>query len=117
MIVGSGVNPRRPAHPNDIDRRRIERALKSRDRYRYVSASITLVAGGYLIKSPCCSRNIDTEGGIIEVALLRHDSASGWWKVFRKDHKQCVWKLHSTHRRLAAVTDLLNADPERLFWQ
>ncbi|KRQ17400.1 hypothetical protein ACNJX9_33430 [Bradyrhizobium sp. DASA03076] len=117
MIAGLARNPGRPAHPNDIDRMRIERALKSRERYRYVSASITAVAGGYLIESPCCSRNIDIEGGIIDVALLHHNSASACWQVFRKDHKKCVWKLHSTHRRLAAVTDLLNADPERVFWQ
>lgn len=117
MIVGLGINSARPAHPNEVDRRRIERALKSRHRYRYVSASITAVGGGYLVESPCCSRNIDIQGGLIEVALLHHDSASACWKVFRKDHRQCVWKLHSTHRRLAAVTDLLNADPERVFWQ
>ncbi|MGY8683664.1 hypothetical protein Q2941_38690 [Bradyrhizobium sp. UFLA05-153] len=111
------INSGLPAHPNDIDRRRIERALKSRERYRYVSANITGVAGGYLIESPCCSRNIDVRGGIIDVAMLHHDRASASWQLFRKDHKQGVWKLHSTHQRLASVTDLLNADPERAFWQ
>ncbi|MCP3475997.1 hypothetical protein NLM33_37815 [Bradyrhizobium sp. CCGUVB1N3] len=117
MNAALDINPDLPAHPNDIDRRRIERALKSRERYRYVSANITGVAGGYLIECPCCSRNIDVKGGIIDVAMLRHDGASANWQVFRKDHKQGVWKLHSTHQRLAAVTDLLNADPERVFWQ
>ena len=28
------------AHPNDLDRKRIERALKSRKRYRYVTPSV-----------------------------------------------------------------------------
>lgn len=30
-----------PAHPNDLDRKRIERALKARKRYRYVSPSVS----------------------------------------------------------------------------
>ncbi|QDP25330.1 DUF3024 domain-containing protein [Bradyrhizobium cosmicum] len=107
----------RPAHPNDIDRKRIERAIKSRQRYRYVSPDVTAVTGGYLVVSPCCSRNIDTEGGVIDVALLHHDAASAMWQLFRKDHKRGVWELHSSHPRLGSVTDVLNADPERVFWQ
>ncbi|MFO1107722.1 MAG: DUF3024 domain-containing protein [Bradyrhizobium sp.] len=105
------------AHPNELDRKRIERALKSRQRYRYVSPKVADVAGGYLIESPCCSRNIDAEGGVIDVALLHHEAASGVWQLFCKDHRNGVWELHSTHQRLASVTDLLNADPERVFWQ
>lgn len=104
-------------HPNDIDRKRTERALKSRERYRYVSVNISVVSGGYLIESPCCSRNIGVEGGVMDVAMLQHDGTSASWHVFRKDHKQGIWKLHPTHRHLAAVTDLLNTDPERVFWQ
>lgn len=106
-----------PAHPNELDRKRIERALKSRQRYRYVSPKVTAITGGYLVESPCCSRNIDSEGGVIDVALLHHDGTSATWQLFRKDHKQGVWELHSTHQRLGSVTDVLNADPERVFWQ
>ena len=47
------------AHPNDLDRKRIERALKVRKRYRYVTPNVTTTVGGYRIESPCCSRNID----------------------------------------------------------
>lgn len=47
------------AHPNELDRKRIERALISRKHYRYVLPSVTPVKAGYLIESPCCSRNID----------------------------------------------------------
>lgn len=107
----------RPAHPNDLDRKRIERAIKSRRRYRYVSPNVIGVAGGYLIDSPCCSRNIDAEGGVVDVALLHHDAGSAMWQLFRKDHKTGFWELHSTHQRLASVTDVLNTDPERVFWQ
>ncbi len=106
-----------PAHPNELDRRRIERALTSRQRYRYVSPTVTAVTGGYLVESPCCSRNIDADGGVIDIALLHHDGRSGTWQLFRKDHKTKAWELHSTHQRLAELTDELNADPRRVFWQ
>lgn len=106
-----------PAHPNELDRKRIERALKSRQRYRYVSPKVVAAAGGYLIESPCCSRNIDAEGGVVDVALLHYDAPSGVWQLFRKDHKTRAWELHSVHQRLASLTDALNADPARVFWQ
>ena len=111
------IDAGRPAHPNELDCRRIERALGSRRRYRYVSPKVSCVTGGYLIKSPCCSRNIDADGGIIDVALLRHDAASATWQLFRKDHRTGAWELHGIHQRLASVTDVLNADSERVFWQ
>lgn len=105
------------AHPNDLDRKRIERALKTRKRYRYVLPSVTAVTGGYRIESPCCSRNIDPEGGVIDVALLLHDVDSGRWQLFRKDHETAKWLLHSTHERLVSLLDRLGEDPERIFWQ
>ena len=106
-----------PAHPNELDRKRIERALRTRKRYRYVSPDVKPVAGGYLVESPCCSRNIDAGGGVIDIALLHHDAMSATWKLFRKDHKRGMWEFHSTHQRLNTVTDELNADPDRVFWQ
>lgn len=105
------------AHPNDLDRKRIERALKSRKRYRYVSPSVAPAAGGYHISSPCCSRNIDPAGGVIDVAFLSHDANSATWQLFRKDHAKGIWELHSIHERLNVAVDELNADPERTFWQ
>ncbi len=106
-----------PAHPNEFDRRRIERDLASRKRYRYVSPHVKPITGGYLVESPCCSRNIDADGGVIDIAFLHHDAVSAIWKLFRKDHAHGSWELHSVHRRLSSVTDELNADLERLFWQ
>jgi Protein of unknown function (DUF3024) len=105
------------AHPNDLDRKRIEHALKARKRYRYVSPSVAAVAGGYRIASPCCSRNIDPDGGVIDVALLLYDSDRAAWQLFRKDHRNETWQFHSTHERLLDLLDQLNADPERQFWQ
>ncbi|CAL79090.1 conserved hypothetical protein [Bradyrhizobium sp. ORS 278] len=106
-----------PAHPNELDRKRIERALKSRKRYRYVEPTVVPVDEGYQVRSPCCSRNIDKDGGVIDVALLRHDPAKTIWKLFWRDHAQGIWELHSVHQRLTAAVDELNADPERIFWQ
>lgn len=104
-------------HPNDLDRKRIERALRARKRYRYVMPNVLAVAGGYRIESPCCSRNIDADGGIIDVALLQFDAEQGAWQLYRKDHQSGTWELHSTSLRLPEALDRLNTDPERKFWQ
>ncbi|MCK1636769.1 DUF3024 domain-containing protein [Bradyrhizobium sp. 157] len=105
------------AHPNELDRKRIERGLSSRKRYRYVSPNVKPVRSGYLIESPCCSGNIDKDGGLIEVALIHHDSRSATWKLFRKDHMRGLWEFYSIYQRLTAAIDELNTDPERVFWQ
>ena len=107
----------RPAHPNDFDRKRIERALKTRKRYRYVTPHVVAVMDGYRIESPCCSRNIDPDGGIIDIALVLYDANRAGWQLFRKDHGKGVWEVDGTFDRLVELLDLLNADPERKFWQ
>lgn len=105
------------AHPNEVDRKRIECALGSRRRYRYVSPGVRPVKGGYLVESPCCSREIDKDGRVIEVALIHHDAVCGLWKLFWKDHARGIWQFHSVHQRLSAAIDELNADLDRVFWQ
>jgi hypothetical protein len=104
-------------HPNDLDLKRIKRALQARKRYRYVRPKVLAVAGGYRIESPCCSRNIDADGGIIDVALLQYDLEQNAWQIYRKDHRYGTWELHSTSLRLPEVLERLNTDPERKFWQ
>ncbi|MCA1374393.1 MULTISPECIES: DUF3024 domain-containing protein [Bradyrhizobium] len=104
-------------HPNELDRKRIERGLSARKRYLYVSPKVGPVRGGYLVESPCCSHNIDTDGALIDVALILYDTVSGIWKLFRKNHAQGVWEFYSLYLRLPSAIDDLNADPERLFWQ
>lgn len=103
--------------PNEFDRKRIERALASRKRYRYVSPSVHAVENGYLIRSPCCSRNIDPDGGIIDVALLQYVGGLNPWRLYRKDHSVRKWHLHAVRERLMDLLEQLNADPQRLFWQ
>ncbi|MGY4315205.1 DUF3024 domain-containing protein [Bradyrhizobium sp. JR3.5] len=105
------------AHPNELDRKRIERGLSSRKRYLYVVPNVTPVRGGYHVESPCCSRNIDEDGGLIDVALILYDAVSGIWKMFRKNHTRGIWEFYSLYNRLTSAIDELNADPERLFWQ
>ncbi|WP_407175757.1 hypothetical protein [Bradyrhizobium sp. STM 3562] len=105
------------AHPNELDRKRIESALRSRKRYLYVSPDVKPVRGGYLIESPCCSRKIDQQGGLIDVALIHQDAVSAVWKLFSKDHERGIWKFHSVHPRLNAALDELNADLDRVFWK
>jgi hypothetical protein len=105
------------AHPNDFDRRRIDRALKARKRYRYVTPSVFAVTNGYRIEAPCCSRNINPNGGIVDVALLLYDEDRSLWQLFRKDHGNATWQFHSNHDRLVELLDFLNVDPDRQFWQ
>lgn len=107
----------RSVQPNEFDRKRIERALVARARYRYVSPCVMPVHGGYLITSPCCSRNVDVDGGIVDVALLLYPLDAAIWCLYRKDHARLQWHLHSHYDRLAELLDQLNADPQRLFWQ
>lgn len=106
------------SQPNELDRRRIVRTLVARKRYRYVSPTVRAVQGGYLIESPCCSRRIDPEGGVIDVAFLRfvHDATQPWY-LYRKDHERGAWELYATYERLQELLALLNADPDRVFWQ
>jgi hypothetical protein len=104
-------------HPNEFDRRRIERRLEARKRYRYVSPSVMAVAGGYQIQSPCCSRNIDPDGGIVDVALVLYDANRSVWQLFRKDHQKGMWEPEGKFDRLVELLDHLNVDPDRRFWQ
>lgn len=104
-------------HPNELDVRRILRALAARSRYRYVTPRVEPVAGGYLIVAPCCSRNIDAEGGPIEIALLRPCPDAGTWRVLAKDHKLGQWHEEAECARLSEALALINRDPDRRFWQ
>lgn len=104
-------------HPNAFDRRRIERALETRKRYRYVSPRVVPIAEGYRIESPCCSRNIDPDGGIVDVALLQYNARPPRWRLYAKNHATGQWLLDSTFRRLVELLERVKDDPERRFWQ
>lgn len=106
-----------PCHPNEMDTRRIERALKERKRYRYASPQVQPAQDGYRIRSACCSRKIEPDGGEIDIALLRWTMSPPGWALYRRDHHAEAWVLDSTFRRLAELLGRLNSDPDRIFWQ
>ncbi len=103
--------------PNEFDRARVARLLEGRKRYRYVEPNVTPIEAGYLVRSPCCSRNVDPEGGEIDVALLRWDERLHDWSLFRRDHAAQSWVLDGQFARLGELLTRLNADPARVFWQ
>ncbi|MGA8172655.1 MAG: hypothetical protein WB816_17730 [Methylocystis sp.] len=105
------------AQPNEFDYRRIQRALKQRRRYRYVTPLLLKTANGYRIQSPCCSRNVDPDGGLIDIALLLFDDSNGNWRLLRKDHAAGAWELDSVFPRLAELLAYLGEDAERRFWK
>ncbi len=103
--------------PNEIDLKRIERALENRKRYRYVTPQVRPVENGYLITSPCCSRNIDPSGGEIDIARLEFLEESQHWRLFQKDHAEGQWVFYADYPALAPILSVLRDDPERRFWQ
>lgn len=104
-------------HPNDVDRKRIERSLDARKRYRYVKPEVSPVHGGYRITSPCCSRKVDSKGGVIDIALFQYDPQEQQWCLYRRDHAAQEWVLYNTLPKLQDLLQRLNEDPFRIFWQ
>ena len=122
-VIGSGHAPTpasgcaRAAHPNDLDLRRVRRALDARQRYRYVTPQVSPTIDGYKVQSPCCSRNVDPEGGLIDIALILFDGMQNVWRLLRKNHESGIWEYETCHAKLSVVLDYLNEDAQRRFWQ
>ena len=72
---------------------------------------------GYHIKSPCCSRNIDKSGGVIDIARLEYAAAQRMWHLYRKEHASGEWLFHAEFKTLPELLQQLNQDAERLFWR
>jgi len=102
--------------PNELDLRRIQRSLRGRARYRYVSPTVIAEPAGYRIVSACCSRNVDVAGGTIDIARISFDGQCGSWRVYAKNHTTGRWEPQA-QGRLHEVLALLNRDPQRRFWQ
>ena len=103
-------------HPNELDQRRVERALRNRHRYRYVTPAVQAVEQGYLVTSPNCSRNIDAQGGEIEIARFEFDAAASRWRLYYKNHVQPGWCLGAEASQLAELLTELCQDPARRYW-
>jgi len=93
----------------DLVRVRIERALRDRVRYRYVHPLVQRVDEGYLVTSPCCSRNVDPEGGVIDIARIEPLDGGGWLLCAR-DHVAARWVQHDEAPLLEPLLDMLCQD-------
>lgn len=113
--AAQGWAPADGAWPPDLMQRRIERALRERVRYRYVRPRVVREGTGYRIESPCCSRNVDTAGGVIDIAWLECD-ASGIWHLHARDHAARRWLPQYAGPDLGAMLVVLCADTGRVFW-
>lgn len=121
MSIASALVRRNAApaarHPNELDLKRIERTIAQRTRYRYVNPSVQPIEHGYLIRSECCSRKIDPDGGEIDIAMIKWDQEGGEWALLRKDHGSGAWLEDGRYARLPEALLRINADPQKLFWQ
>lgn len=106
-----------PASAEVVDMivRRMERALRERVRYRYVKPQVLREGGSYRIQSPCCSRNVDPTGGLIDIALLVPHAGSHWCLCSR-DHTNGTWVPQHQDASLDLLLDLLCVDTARQFW-
>lgn len=106
-----------PRHPNAVDRKRIERSLANRARYRYVTPRVIAVENGYQVVSPCCSRNIDKTGGEIDIARIEFTAARGRWRLYYRDHQAGAWVPYGEYLSLNELLVPLLKDSAREFWQ
>lgn len=99
----------------DFMQHRVEKALRERVRYRYVEPRVLREGEGFRIQSPCCSRNVDPTGGLIDIALLAPGAGQGW-SLSARDHAQGVWVPRMQGEPLETLLDVLCVDSERQFW-
>ena len=110
----------------DLMQHRLERALRERVRYRYVQPSVLREGENFRVQSPCCSRNVDAKGGLIDIALLQPVAAPvdgkasiqplQGWRLFSRNHLRASWESRYEDQQLDDLLDLLCLDPDRLFW-
>lgn len=99
----------------DLIQHRLQRALRERQRYRYVTPRVTPQGDGFLVQSPCCSRNVDPQGGLIDIALLM-PMAFGHWCLSSRDHAAGIWVERLRDQPLEPLIEALCVDTERVFW-
>lgn len=90
-------------------------ALRQRVRYRYVQPHLDAREDGWVVRSPCCSRNVDPEGGEIDIAWLRRE-AGGLWSLHARDHALGDWRPHGEPAELQTLLDRVCVDAHREFW-
>lgn len=106
--------PRGDTPVPSLDARRIANALTQRQRYKYVQPRVEREGRGWKVVSPNCSRNIDPQGGEIDIAwLVPHND--GGWLLYSREHAQACWQLRMQGTLPHLLTQLC-ADPHREFW-
>lgn len=100
--------------PAELERRRLERALEKRSRYRYVHPQVVAEGCGWRVASPCCSRNVDPQGGEIDIAWF--EPAEDGWRLHARNHAQGCWVPYAQAARLMDLVDVVCTDPLRVFW-
>lgn len=96
--------------------KRIERALATRTRYRYVRPVVEPQGDGWRIVCPNCSRTVDPSGGPIPIVWLRPEGRRLWLMHAWSDAGQC-WQARPPALPLDQALTLLCADPNREFWR
>jgi len=97
-----------------LEQRRIERALRGRRRYRYVQPQVLAEGQGWKVISPCCSRRVDPDGGVIDIAWLE-PLGGHRWLLHARDHAAGRW--HPVKEgALPELLDQLSGDPLHQFW-
>ena len=99
----------------DLMLHRLSRALRERVRYRYVKPIVLREGECFRIQSPCCSRNIDPAGGLIDIALLL-PHAGNHWCLCSRDHAAGSWVARFQNEPLDTLLDILCIDSARQFW-
>ncbi len=92
----------------------IRRVLRSRLRYRYVRPQVLRAESGWRIVSPCCSRKIDPQGGLIDIAWI--EPLPNGWRLHARDHSRGCWVAEQESAELADLLDTLRRDPLHRFW-
>ncbi|MBI3367361.1 MAG: hypothetical protein HY021_02565, partial [Burkholderiales bacterium] len=83
---------------------------------RYVQPRVVREAPGWKIVSPNCSRNIDANGGEIDIAWLvpTHERT---WLLHARDHARACWVLKASGLTLADALAMVCRDAQREYWQ
>ncbi|MBK6648731.1 MAG: hypothetical protein IPG42_02880 [Betaproteobacteria bacterium] len=105
-------------HPTGVGNlllHRLVRALRKRARYRYVRPQVLREGDAYRIQSPNCSRNVDPDGGVIDIALLIPHGVNSWCLCSR-DHTTGQWIPRLRHSALDDALLALCTDKARQFW-
>ena len=115
MTMAAAVMAPTSAQVVDLMTHRLAQALRERVRYRYVQPLVLREENSFRIQSPCCSRNVDPSGGLIDIALLV-PHMDGTWCLCARDHVNSTWVARFQNEPLDVLLDLLCVDNEREFW-